>query len=117
MSLIDPSTPEGFFHLRLGPYKMRLLEEGKSYFPAGPEPGLESYFEEPLATENENGIESDPATLTAKGMLEKLRADWASEGETLLFELSEPLEDMRRHIVMNKPPDEEEISDFVYPLF
>ena len=118
MSLIDPSTPEGFFHIRLGPYKMRLLEEGRSLFPAEPEPDRKSYFEVPPASAN-GGIVSDPALLTAKSLLEKLRVDWDADGETLLAEMTEPLEELRRHIVTSRPPGDEDegVSDFVYPLF
>ena len=119
MNLIDPSTPEGFFHLRLGPYKFRLIEEGKSFFPEGPDPEQASYFEDSTKSKDAgDGIESETVLLTAKGLLEKLRADWVADGEELLFEMTESLEALRHHVVINKAPDEEEgISDFVYPLF
>ena len=118
MSLIDPTTPEGFFHLRLVPYKLRLLDEGRSLFPRGPEPGRESYFEDPTAGADVAGVDSDPALLTAAGTLAKLRAGWASRGESLLLSLTEPLEGLRERLALREPEEEEKsLSDFVYPLF
>ena len=118
MSLTDPTTPEGFFHLRLVPCKLRLLEEGRSLFPRGPEPGRESYFEEPPPGGKTHRVEADPTILTPGGTLERLRARWESGGEELLLALSAALEGLRKRLADRPPQDEEEeISDFVYPLF
>jgi len=45
MSLIDDTTPEGFFHMRIVPFKLRNLETGEH--PGFPEPdaSVGSYFE------------------------------------------------------------------------
>lgn len=120
MSLIDPVTPEGFFHMRLVPYKLRLLEEGRTLFPEKPDPDRDSYFEDPLVPAKDSHIQvAGPSTLTGKHKVTELRSRWVAAGEDLLFDLSEDLEAVRRTIVegSQSPENDDVISDFVYPLF
>lgn len=119
MTLIDPTTPEGFFHMRIVPYKMRLLEEGRSLFPERPEHDRDSYFDAPMVPAEHDHIRCEATTLTGSCQVERLRSAWNAGGDAALINVAEDLEALRQNVIRNKPPEDDDgqVSDFVYPLF
>ena len=116
MSLIDPYTPAGFFHLRLVPLKTRLLKKGKVFFPVGATANQESYFEQPPG----EAIESDSEYLVPGKLLQRLREHWEAEENHGLAELADTLKQLHNRIMSEaraEKGEEPELSDFVYPLF
>lgn len=117
MSLIDPSTPEGFFHMRLAAYKVALTRQGHDRFQGGANASQSSYFDtlEPDAAPWVPVV----APQAGKAVIEQLRNRWSREGEELLFSMTDVLESLREKLndTSDDEPAEEPVSDFVYPIF
>ena len=117
MSLTDPKTPEGFFHMRVVPYADLCRRKGVTFFSEKPEPEAHSYFESARAAVDQPRIIQDADLLSGAGCVARLLQHWSSENRTLA-EFGADLEAMRLFIAEGEQtPDEIELTDFVYPLF
>lgn len=117
MPLIDPATPDGFFHMRLVPYADAAREAGLGFFAPGPDVEAESYFEPPRAGSPGPQMVCDATLLSAAGVITRLAEAWADESG-VLGDLASDLEALRQTIVSDASPEKDpELTDFVYPLF
>ena len=117
MSLIDPATPEGFFHMRVGPYAEKARETEVTFFPMEPDADAESYFVPARGGTEGPQVLCDKALLNGAGVVSRLLEQWKTE-PALLHEFGADLELLRQSIVSDTPPENDpEITDFVYTLF
>jgi hypothetical protein len=79
LTLIDPSMPDGFFHMRLVPYKSLMVKQGVSFFATKPEPGRESYFETPAGSER-GDKRSIGSYLQATDVVRHVLSLWSDQG-------------------------------------
>ncbi len=112
------TTPAGqFFDEVVAPLTERVRAEGKSYFPRGPEPELETYFVEPS---RKIMIPADfelRATESAAAFMTELAALWQLEGHKELAEMAPQLAELVKNIPRQTEADQEDLSPFMYVMF
>jgi hypothetical protein len=110
MSSTDEAALRRFFESQLVPAAKELRDRGVRFFPLGPEPEAETWYEPPPDAEPEF-VEIEPEAFAAE-----LRARWAGEGLPELAALAEPLMALAREVEVGED-ESAEISPFVYVMY
>lgn len=124
MPLIDPQTPEGFFHMRLAPLNQSMLNNDVSFFATQPDVENSSYFNEAGAADR-HGIEKrccGLAPIRAQEVVGELLRLWQTQEHyaEILGPVQSALTALQASIIAEReaPTDRgaEEVSDYIYPI-
>ncbi|MEP2716193.1 hypothetical protein [Pseudophaeobacter sp.] len=117
MNLIDPTTPAGFFHMRLVPYADQLRSDEMPCLTTKWSPDTDSYFETPRSLAGAAQILCDSNLLSGDGVVDSLLALWKEQSADLVA-LGADLKGLRASVAApEQKQNTYELTDFVYPLF
>ena len=106
-----------FFEDVIVPLAERVRAAGKSYFPRGPEPELETYFVEPTRKVMTPADFELRATESTEAFLGELTALWRQEGHEELTGMIPRLGELAREIPQPNEAEQEDLSPFMYAMF